>query len=375
MRAESDLTAKVAETPAGTVADDEARAPGDRAPSASAEPYPWYRVRSAQYDAIYVSPHMDDAVYSCGGQIALQRAAGQRVLVVTVFGHGESPEHEPGVFRDYTQRRREEEAAMARLDVDHVWLNYPDLLVRPKPLATLIRYALPFVTLAPNALCDRLEATVYALCTRLLAPSGQLYVPLAVGAHPDHRLVFDAVRAMSSRARGWSELFYEDIPYAQVPAVRADRLHYLGLSRPRTLLAALRAVRETRAFLFAHTPAWQHPVLTLVVGLHWAFSRLFFRLFGRRDAIADERTLSERAIDQVVHEKVAAMRAYSTQTAYFYPAGDALYDKLVRSKGHYVERYWSLVEPTARTVVNAQPDLPLEEELARVDRLLLEVQT
>lgn len=356
--------------PAGT----EVGAPADRPGSAPAEEvYPWYRVRSAQYDAIYVSPHMDDAVYSCGGQIVQQRAEGQRVLVVTVFGHGASSEHAPGVFRDYTQRKREEEAALTLLDVDHLWLNYPDLLVRPRPLATLVRYALPFTTLASSPLCERLEATLYALCTRLLAPEGQLFVPLAVGAHPDHRLVFDAVRAMSSRARGFRELFYEDVPYAQVPAVRADRLHYLGLSRPRTLLAALRAVRDTRAFMFAHAPAWLRPVLTLVVGTHWAISRLFFRLFGRRDAIADERKLSERPIDDVVEKKVAAMRAYSTQTAYFYPDGDALYDRLVRSRGHFVERYWKLVEPAARTVVNAQPDLPLEEELARVDRLLAQL--
>jgi LmbE family N-acetylglucosaminyl deacetylase len=316
---------------------------------------------------------MDDAVYSCGGQIALSRASGQRVLIVTVFGHGESAEHEPGVFRDYTQRKREEEAAMAALDVDHVWLNYADLLVRPKPLSTLVRYALPFVTFPPSPLRDRLEATLYALCTRLLAADGQLYVPLAVGAHPDHRLVFDAVRAMASRARAWRELFYEDVPYAQVPAVRADRLHYLGLSRPRSLAAALLAVRETRAFLFAHAPAWQRPALTLVVGAHWALSRLFFRLFGSRDAIADERKLSERVIDEVIDQKVSAMRAYGTQTAYFYPDGDALYDTLVRSQGHYVERYWELIEPTARTVVKAQPDLPLEEELARVDQLLSEL--
>ena len=176
------------------------------------------------------------------------------------------------------------------------------------------------------------------------------------------------------RAR-WSEQFYEDVPYAQVPAVRADRLHYLGLSAARAALgtSALRAVRETRAFWFAHAPAWQRPILSLLVGAHWAVSRALFRLFGRRDALADERALSELAIDSVIDDKVAAMRAYATQTAYFFPAGDAIYGALVRSRGHYVERYWKLPEPTARTQVKAQPDLPLEQELARVDRLLAEL--
>jgi LmbE family N-acetylglucosaminyl deacetylase len=335
-------------------------------------PYPWYRLRHACYDAIYVSPHLDDAVYSCGGQIALQRASGQRVLIVTVFGHGESAEHGPGVFRDYTRRKREEQAAVERLDADHLWLNYADALVRTSSLADLVRYALPFISL-DGALCRRIEVALYALVTRLLAPDGQLYVPLGVGAHPDHRLVFEAVRAMSSRARAWREQFYEDVPYAQVPAVRADRLHYLGLSRQGSLASALRAVRETRAFWFAHAPAWQQPILSLLVGAHWGLSRALFFLFGRRDALADQRALSELAIDSVIDDKVAAMRAYATQTAYFFPAGDAIYGALVRSRGHYVERYWKLREPTAHTHVKAQPDLPLEQELARVDRLLAEL--
>jgi LmbE family N-acetylglucosaminyl deacetylase len=373
VHAESDLTAKVPEPPARPTSPPTSSS-ASAASAASAPLYPLYRVRSAQYDAIYVSPHMDDAIYSCGGQIALQRAQGQRVLVVTVFGHGASAEHGPGIFRDYTQRKREEQAAITRLDADYLWLNQPDLLVRHKPLSELVRYAVPFVSVGASPLRDRIEAAIYALCTRLLAAEGQLYVPLAVGAHPDHRLVFDAVRAMSSRARAWTETFYEDVPYAQVPAVRADRLHYLGLSRPRSLSAALYALREMRAFVFPLAPVWLHPVLTFMVGLHWATSRLFYRLFGRRAAIADERKLSERVIDAVIDDKVAAMRAYATQTAFFYPEGEALYDTLVRSNGHYVERYWKLIEPTDRTLVKAQPDLPLDEELARVDQLLQQLQ-
>ena len=34
-------------------------------------------------DALYLSPHLDDAVYSCGGLIYQQTQAGQRVLVMT----------------------------------------------------------------------------------------------------------------------------------------------------------------------------------------------------------------------------------------------------------------------------------------------------
>ena len=38
----------------------------------------------SQYDLIYLSPHLDDAALSCGGQIARFRGEGRSVLIVTV---------------------------------------------------------------------------------------------------------------------------------------------------------------------------------------------------------------------------------------------------------------------------------------------------
>ena len=38
-----------------------------------------------RYHAIYLAPHLDDAVLSCGGQIFERTARGENVLVVTVM--------------------------------------------------------------------------------------------------------------------------------------------------------------------------------------------------------------------------------------------------------------------------------------------------
>jgi LmbE family N-acetylglucosaminyl deacetylase len=40
--------------------------------------------------AVYLSPHLDDAALSCGGQIAQQTAAGLPVLIVTLMA-GDPP--------------------------------------------------------------------------------------------------------------------------------------------------------------------------------------------------------------------------------------------------------------------------------------------
>ena len=42
------------------------------------------------YAALYLSPHLDDAALSCGGQIAQATRQGRRVLIVTVMA-GDPP--------------------------------------------------------------------------------------------------------------------------------------------------------------------------------------------------------------------------------------------------------------------------------------------
>jgi LmbE family N-acetylglucosaminyl deacetylase len=322
------------------------------------KPYPWSRLRSTSYDEIFISPHMDDAVYSCGGRIAQRRAEGARILVVTVFGNGRDDDQGSGVFGDIAQRKREEQAAMELLDVDYMLLNLPDLLVRPKPPAELVRYALPFLELGPNALQRHAAASIAAVRARFALPSTHLYFPLAVGTHPDHRLVFEIGAALAHEPFVW---FYEDAPYAQVPALREDRLHQLGLG-PAVL--RLGAVAETHAFMMSHAPCWQQPFTWTAVLGHWLTVQALSRL---RHGSASARKEDVRDISDVIDRKVAAMRAYATQTAYFYPAGDALYTALARAGGRYVERSWQLSGLTSELAPDAGS---VQRELALLESAL-----
>lgn len=296
-------------------------------------PYPWARVRSQRYDELYVSPHMDDAIYSCGGRIAQRRAEGARILVVTVFGNGRDDDAGKGVFGDIAQRKREERAAMDVLDIDHVWLNLPDLLVRPFSPGLLARSAIPFLPLGPIPLQRQLASSVAALRARLAPSPARVYFPLGVGAHPDHRLVFEVGAALAEEPCVW---FYEDVPYAQVRALREERLHQLGLA-PATL--RWRAVPETYAFMTTPAPRWQRPLLFGPVVAHWLAVQALSRL---RSGTASARAEDVLDISPVIARKVAAMRAYATQTALFYPPGDAIHDALPRVGERYVERSWQL---------------------------------
>ncbi len=171
---------------------------------------------SDSFDHIYLSPHLDDAVFSCGGTIALQRARGERVLVVTVCAGVPSESAPPppllaegldalGITAAELVRHRlaEDRAAMAVLGVSYEWKEELDAIFRmPGHYGTLAGL------LGPIADGDPLVPACRELARRV-APGAMLYAPLGVGEHVDHRIVCDA--ALSA---GRPVLLYEDFPYA-----------------------------------------------------------------------------------------------------------------------------------------------------------------
>ena len=72
-----------------------------------------------------------------------------------------------------------------------------------------------------------------------------------------------------------------------------------------------------------------------------------------------------RDIGDVLDRKIAAMRAYATQTAYFYP--DAIETKLPRAGDRFVERSWQLTG-----LHGEAPDaLSIQREVQRLEQAQL----
>lgn len=184
----------------------------------------------AGYRHIYLSPHLDDAALSCGGSIAVQRAAGEPVLVVTFCTAAPAADMR---FSDLAlefhskwglepaevvaARLREERRALEILDADSYWAGMFDAIYR-YPEAYNTRGSL-FNTPAPDdPLLPALRRLIGDLRER--APDATFYAPLGVGSHVDHLITHAAARA----AIGDGLLFYEDLPYATRPAVLDQRL-------------------------------------------------------------------------------------------------------------------------------------------------------
>ncbi len=185
---------------------------------------------------LYLSPHLDDAVMSCGGIMHQQSTREDQVQVITIFA-GEYQGGDPSPFalvqhaywgdppHPMPLRRAEDTAALALLGADARHLNYLDAVYRAGPdgkwlyddegaLWKKVSPADPLAGDGGGALAERLESLLPAQDQFLL------YAPLGVGHHVDHQIVHAAARELM--ARGCRLAFYEDYPYAQTQGATAQ---------------------------------------------------------------------------------------------------------------------------------------------------------
>jgi len=175
---------------------------------------------SPQYQAIYLSPHLDDAALSCGGQIHARAMAGDAILIVTLMAGDPPPStgssdyvsalHERWQLAANAaeQRRAEDVNACRILGADHLHLQFPDCIYRGNP---------PFyksdADIFGNIHPDEAGAMVIALAEAMaqLPTAAQIITPLTVGNHVDHQLT----RLAAEAAFGDDLLYYEEFPYVQ----------------------------------------------------------------------------------------------------------------------------------------------------------------
>ncbi len=190
---------------------------------------------------IFLSPHFDDVVYSCGGTLGVQVYAGLRPLVITVFGGAPTSPIELSPFANeihrgmgfrqdisavVAARRREDANALSYLQADYLWLDYPDAIYRGSPAYYTTHEQLIGGDVHPGDLwIDReLAESLVALYERL--PDTVWYAPLGIGGHVDHQLVCSAIDRLIQR--GANVKLYEDFPYVLREGALEARLSFFG---------------------------------------------------------------------------------------------------------------------------------------------------
>jgi LmbE family N-acetylglucosaminyl deacetylase len=187
--------------------------------------------------SLFIQPHYDDVPLSCGGTLALLAEDGLGPRMVTVFA-GELVDEMVGEFAAWKHKRwkvadaeqvqavrRQEDAEAARTLGSSVrWLGLPDAIYRGE------RYK------SDPELFGALKGEELELAAHLAEElrhlpewrdDMQVFVPLGIGFHVDHQLVFEAGRHLASA--GVKVFAYEDCPYAiHTPAGVEARLAVLG---------------------------------------------------------------------------------------------------------------------------------------------------
>lgn len=178
----------------------------------------------------YISPHLDDAVLSCGGRIWQQVRAGERVLIVTVFAGAPAPDtplspfarelHARWGLADPVAARREEDAAaLALLGAEWAYWSYVDCIYRRAAAGCFIcdseEALFGGVHPAEDALIAELADRLRALAQE---QGSAIYAPLAVGRHVDHQVVRRAAEGLKG------VVYYEDYPYAARPGATEEAL-------------------------------------------------------------------------------------------------------------------------------------------------------
>lgn len=189
---------------------------------------------------IYISPHLDDVVYSCGGHLWQQRMDGHQVEVWTLFA-GDPP----GTLTPFAkelharwktgadavqQRRTEDRTACERLGAGFRHFPYPDCIYRRipatgEPVIHVNEDLFRPVTEGELPLADEIATE---LLNSISEPS-LLLVPLGVGGHVDHRLA-----RLSAEISRLPLGYYADFPYsrdanlrlASAPPVNFQQVRY-----------------------------------------------------------------------------------------------------------------------------------------------------
>ena len=199
-------------------------------------------------DAVFVSPHLDDAALSCGGGIARLVGSGIPVTVVTLFT-ADQPQGMPlsplarhalvtwgSSEHLFSDRRAEDRAAMGVLGARFEHLDQLDVIFRRSKSGEPL-YRGPISAPAPDDIELLLPRLVTAVQDSAVGttPEATVFCPMAACGHVDHTLAREAVEQVVDGTR---IVYYDEYPYCARPgapvagATSPDgwRLYELALS-------------------------------------------------------------------------------------------------------------------------------------------------
>ncbi len=173
---------------------------------------------------VFLSPHYDDAVYSCGGTLHRLHRQGEPTCIITLMG-GDPPTplpHTPIVADLHKRWAAGENPIAARRAEDRAAAEHVGAAVQHEAIPDCVYRTAPDGTpLYPD------EASLWGevhpadpaplLLDAVMLPEDitTVHAPLAIGHHVDHVLVRDWAMARRAVQPSLRLMFYEDFPYSE----------------------------------------------------------------------------------------------------------------------------------------------------------------
>ena len=173
---------------------------------------------------IFLAPHPDDAVLSCGGWIYQLAQNGERPIVITLFGGDRSTAAPLSDFArslqerwqlgdDAPARRRDEDrAACDRLGCYLIHLPFADAVYRTDENDRTLYDSEEaiFGEMREASIVDRVAEALRPRVRKVF--NARLVIPLTAGLHVDHVIARRAAEQLNVES-----IYYEDYPYAEQP--------------------------------------------------------------------------------------------------------------------------------------------------------------
>jgi LmbE family N-acetylglucosaminyl deacetylase len=168
---------------------------------------------------IYISPHLDDAVLSCGGLIREQTLSKTRVEIWTICA-GDPPESGLSPFAQALHtlwgtgldtpalRRAEDITACQRIGARYRHLSFLDCIYRRSRDGNWLYPGEQSIFGELSAEDAPTANTLQTFLAASLKPDDVLVIPLTIGNHVDHQMVRSALEGL-----GRPLFYYADVPY------------------------------------------------------------------------------------------------------------------------------------------------------------------
>jgi len=184
---------------------------------------------------IFLSPHLDDVVFSCGGFVWDLTHSGQKVEIWTICAADPPPGnfsslaaslHKDWGLADnaYQYRRREDQSACRILGADPNYLTFLDCIYRQSSGGVFYYDSEEAIFGGLDPLEDGLIDQLAAELESTLPGNARVVAPLGIGNHVDHQLT----RKAANRLRR-PTIYYADYPYARESEGK-EILEFMALS-------------------------------------------------------------------------------------------------------------------------------------------------